>query len=502
MALRAFLLTYFSRVPVCLQQATTRSVLHMKSLAAIRGVRLAGGFVCVLCIGINAAQTSRPNLDEDLKAAEAAYRSGQYADAADRLESLKRRYARSFEVNELLGLTYSAEGNTAKAVSELRIAAELAPKSAAAQVNLGTALVRAGQPVDAPRAFEQAIACDPQNFDANRSLASLFLAEGKVAAAKPYLRTAHTVRPEDYGSSYNLALAELLTGDLKQARALAEVMLREKESGELHNLLGRIDEKDGLFLPAANEFAAAARLDPSEENLFVWGSEMLLHRAYDAAITIFRDATGRYAQSPRLWAGLGMALYSRTDYVEAVQALLRAAELDPADPRCYLFLSKAYLSAPDQAQSAIEAFRKYATLEPRNARAQYYYAMALWKGRRVEGAEIDYQVVEALLVKSIELDGTFAESHLQLGILYNDEHAYSKALPEFERALQLDPKSAEAHFRLGRYYSQAGEKEKARAELDQFKTLEAARHAEIDKERAEVQQFVVSVEATSPASHP
>ena len=44
-----------------------------------------------------------------------------------------------------------------------------------------------------------------------------------------------------------------------------------------------------------------------------------------------------------------MALYSRGKYDEAVKALLAAADLNPADPRCYLFLSKAYDSSPNQA---------------------------------------------------------------------------------------------------------------------------------------------------------
>ena len=37
-----------------------------------------------------------------------------------------------------------------------------------------------------------------------------------------------------------------------------------------------------------------------------------------------------------------MALYSRGNYDVAVKSLLKAADLNPSDPRCYLFLSKAY----------------------------------------------------------------------------------------------------------------------------------------------------------------
>ncbi len=502
MALRAFLLKYSDRQP----RRGAAKCDGMRTLHISRSARWAASAagVCLIftCANVVAAQAGRQaSLAVEFTAAEAAYNAGQFPQAQSRLETLHQKSPKSFQINELLGLTYSAEGNHAEAVTHLRTAASLAPASAVAKLNLGTALVRAAKIEDAKAVFKQALAQQPRDFDANRSLAALLLAQGLLADAKPYLRTAHDVRPDDYGTSYNLALAMLMTGDRKEARVLTEALMAKGETGELHNLLGRIDEQDGQFLPAANEFAAAARLEPSEENLFVWGSEMLLHRTYVAAITIFRDATRRYPNAPRLWVGLGMALYSRGEYVDAVHFLLKAAELDPTDPRCYLFLSKAYLSAPDQAHAVIECFRKYAALEPANARAQFYYAMSLWKGRRVESAEIDYPAVEALLTKSIQLDSSIAEPHLQLGILYNDEHAYAKALPEYERALQLDPKLAEAHFRLGRYYLRSGEKDRAQAELDRFKTLQAEHQAEVDKERAEVQQFVVAAEAAPTAAH-
>ncbi len=36
--------------------------------------------------------------------------------------------------------------------------------------------------------------------------------------------------------------------------------------------------------------ARRAHLDPSEDNLFDWGSEMLLHRTHELAIVIFQQA--------------------------------------------------------------------------------------------------------------------------------------------------------------------------------------------------------------------
>ena len=105
----------------------------------------------------------------------------------------------------------------------------------------------------------------------------------------------------------------------------------------MHNLLGEIEEKDGKFVAAANEYEAAAHMDPSESNLFDWGSELLIHRTLGPAIDVFQHATERYPNSPRLLIGLGMALYSRGNYDEAVKSLLRAADLNPSDPGAIFF---------------------------------------------------------------------------------------------------------------------------------------------------------------------
>ena len=290
-------------------------------------------------------------------------------------------------------------------------------------------------------------------------------------------------------------------GGLRRRSQAVQNLVQQKNTGELHDLLAQIEEKDGKFVAAANEYEIAAHLDPSEENLFDWGSELLLHRTYEPAIEVFQQATLRYPNSPRLWIGLGMSLYSRGKYDDAVKALIAAADLNPSDPRCYLFLSKAYDSSPQQAEDVIQRFRRYAELQPGNALAQYYYAMSLWKGKRTEDVSPDLQAVESLLKRSIALDGSLPEAHLQLGILYADQHAYDKSFPEYERALELNPNLPDAHYRLGQYYVHVGQKGRAQQEFDVYQKLQAEHLAAVDKERAEVQQFVYSAKA-APSTKP
>ena len=448
-----------------------------------------------------AEDNQKEKLDRQFQSAVAQYDAGRFAEAATQLEDLLPRVPNNFEVEELLGLTYSALSQDTKAIEHLDAAVRLKPDSAAARTNLAASLSHSGKAELAGEQFRKALELEPRNYTANHNLGEFYIQSGKIAEAQPLLERAQRTNPSSYDNGYDLAMADLLTGRLGEARQLVQSMMRSKDTGELHNLLAQIEEKDGKFVAAANEFGIAAHMDPSEDNLFDWGSELLLHRTYEPAIDVFRQATRLYPVSPRLQIGLGMALYSRGLYEEAVKALLTAADLNPSDPRCYLFLSKAYDSSPNQADQVIQRFRRYSELEPSNARAQYYYAMSLWKGKRAEGFDLDLQAVESLLKKSIALDEKLPEAHVQLGNLYADQHEYAKSIPEYVRALELNPNLPDAHYRLGTDYVHVGQKDHAQSEFDVYQKLRTQHLAEVDKERAEVQQFIYSAKA-APSTKP
>jgi tetratricopeptide (TPR) repeat protein len=440
------------------------------------------------------------DLDRDFQAAVAQYDAGHFTEAAARLEKLLPSVPESFEVHELLGLVYSAESQDAKANEHLEKAVRLNPNSAPARTNLAANLVRLGKAGPAEEQFHKAVELEPENFDANHNLGEAYVRAGKIADATPFLEKAQRIDPSSYDNGYDLSLAYLLTGHLREGRQLVHDLLQRKNTAELHNLLAEIEEKDGNFVPAANEFEIAAHMDPSESNLFDWASELLVHRTLEPSIEIFHQAIERYPQSSRLAIGLGMALYSLGKYDDAVTSLLRAADLNPSDPRCYPFLSRAYDSSPGQAEEVIKRFRRFAELEPNNGQALYYYAMSLWKGKRTQDPSLDLHQIESLLTKSIELDPKLAEAQLQLGNLYSDQSKYPDAIPHYKRALELNADLPDAHYRLGQAYVRTGDKDRAQQELQVYQQLRAQHLAELDKQRAEVRQFVYSAKDNATAS--
>ena len=439
------------------------------------------------------------NLDQQFQAAVAEYHAGQYAEAATQLEALLPQVPQSFDLQELLGLVYAAQSRNVQAVQHLDAAVRLKPESAAAHTNLAAALMHAGKADLAGEQFRKAIALEPHDYDANHNLAEFYIETGKVASAVPFLKEAQRVQPSSYDNGYDLALAYYLGGQPGPARQLIQSLVQQKDTGELHNLLGKVEEKDGQFVAAVNQFQTAATMDPSEDNLFDWGSEFLLHRTYEPAIDIFQQAIKRYPASSRLLIGLGISFYSRGKYEEAVKALLAAAALNPNDARCYFFLSKAYDSSPNEADDVIQCFRRYSELEPGNEKAAYYYVMSLWKGKRSADQGLDPQQVEALLKKTIALDSRLPEAHAQLGNLYSDQHDYEKSIPEYKRALELNANLPDTHYRLALDYVHSGHKDLAQGEFAAYQRLRAQHMAELDKEKAEVRQFVYAEKSSNAA---
>ena len=439
------------------------------------------------------------NRDRDFQSAVAQYEAGHYPEAAVQLEKLLPQDPQSFEVHELLGLVYAAQSQNDKANDHLEKAVRLKPNSASARTNLGNNLLQLGKLDFAEQQFKKAVALEPDSYDANHNLGELYVRASKLSEAIPYLERAQHANPAAYDNGYDLTLAYLLANRLPEARSLIHSLLKQKETAELHNLLAEVEEKSGNFVIAVKEFQTAAYMDPSEENIFDWGSELLLHRTLELAIEVFHKGTERFPNSSRMAIGLGMAYYSLGKYDDAVKSLLRAADLAPSDPRGYPFLSRAFDSSPSQAEDVIERFRRYAELQPTDGQAVYYYAMSLWKGKRAQDPNLDLSQVESLLKKSVVLAPNLTEAHLQLGNLYSDQRKYLESIPEYLKARELNPDLADVHYRLAQAYVRTGEKDLAQEELKVYQQLRAQHLSDLDKQRAEIRQFVYSEKQGSEA---
>ena len=267
----------------------------------------------------------------------------------------------------LVGLTAAPAGYGAAAQSSARTPRP--PQSASAP-----------DPAAVERQLLEAVQRAPDSFVARHRLAGFYLQQGKVPAAIPHLQRAQQIDPSQYAVGYDLAVALIEVNRLDDARVQVRRLLTLKDAGEVHNLLGDLEERAGNLVAAAEAYQRASHMDPSEENLFDWGNSLLQLRASEPAGEVFAAAIKRHPRSARLHVGLGISLYSRGEYKDAVQSFCDAVDLAPSDPRPYQFLGEVYGVAPELGGEISARLRKFVAAYPKNALAHFHYAMSLWKG--------------------------------------------------------------------------------------------------------------------------
>jgi tetratricopeptide (TPR) repeat protein len=352
------------------------------------------------------------------------------------------------------------------------------PAVAAEQQSTATAGSEA-KPTPAQRAaierrLVEAVRRNPDNFQARHILAVFYLRQGKVTQALPQLERAAAINPSSYEVGYDLARALLEADRVDDARAQTKEWLASKDIGELHNLLGDIEQRAGNLAGAAAEYQRAAHMDPIEEHLFDWGDNLLQLRAYDPAAEVFVASVKRFPQSARLRIGLGIAQYYRGEYQDAVRSFCDAADLAPSDPRPYQFLGEMYGVSPEMAKEISTRLARFVETHPKNPLAHFQYAMSLRKDAGEAAGPDDLRRIEDLLKRAVQLDPRLARGFFELGVLHAEQQRFEEAIDNLRRATTLEPSLSQAHYRLALVYQRTGRKDLAAKELERFRQLNKA----------------------------
>lgn len=287
--------------------------------------------------------------------------------------------------------------------------------------------------------------------------------------------------------------------ELEQARNAAQALLRKSDTAELHHRLGGLEEKLENPLQAVREYQRAAEMERSEINLFDWGTELLMHGAIEPAIKVFSEGHLRFPNSARMLIGLGVAKYTRGSYQEAARHFCEASDLNPQDATPYFFLSKILGTEGSDSAEITRRLERFARLQPENAKAEYYYAVALWRQWQ-PGDAATFAKVEALLAKAVRLDPNSADAYLQLGTVYADQKDLNKAIPAYQSAIAVNNNLSEAHYRLAQAYAATGDMARSREQIELYKQI--SKETSAQRERRELQHFVVKMHSEAAAEPP
>ena len=157
-----------------------------------------------------------------------------------------------------LGQALLKEKQLAEAAPHYQRAADLDPRLKSYELDMASALLQANErdkAVDFLKAF-------PENADARKELGRIYLAENHPAEAVPEFQAAVNLAPS---AENELALATALMRNKQEEEAkplLARAVALEPRNYELRMVVGRMYRDKHEYLPAAQQFLAAASLKP------------------------------------------------------------------------------------------------------------------------------------------------------------------------------------------------------------------------------------------------
>jgi tetratricopeptide (TPR) repeat protein len=410
-----------------------------------------------------------------------------------------------------LGGVYLMQGRNLEAINEFSAVVQSDPKDAQAFYNLARAELAANQKETGLEHLRKAYDLAPGNVPITLALAHLYLERGEKALGQPFahklagvtvpdgatdlelgnllldyemeeaatkhFRSALKANPKAQEIVYALATAQFKKQNYKATLGLLEcVRSSMQNSAAWHEMVGYSSFKLGDPGQGTVELQKAMDLDPKNEDYVLELSEVFVtHNNAPAAITLLETASKVFAQSARIWFGLGTAYLADEKRSAAETALKRCLELDPKLDLAYVVLGQGYKEAGnwDQLQ---ETAQRLIELNPKSSTGYYYKALALQSVSTSKA--VDDADVEKLLRKSLELNHSDPEPHYELAKLLARQGKKEDSLLEFERIVQSRPDFGPAYYQLARLYRERGELEKSN---EAQKAHERIRQKERDK---------------------
>jgi len=368
-------------------------------------------------------------------------------------------------------------GDLERAAEVFRQALALTPDAQPALLGLSQLHVQQGDTVEALRLARRAYELTPEAPAAALMVARLLARLGDSDEALEILNRSRQLHPEE---QQGYLLSALLLRDLGRNDEAIEVL----EEALTLGLQGpEIPEELALLLVAAERPEEAREV--AEEALAEHGARADLELALGLALAANPESRGGavprleqalalgVGQPGRIYLEIGKILLESGQPAEAVERLVKAAELIPESEEVFYRLG-ATRRAMGDAAGAVEALQRFQEL----------------KSRREQEERLDLQVGTALneaqalaasnrLSEALDRVGMLLENHpdearanlLRAKILYSLGRP-GDALTAVARARQLDAAQVEPHYLEGMFLLQLGRPEEASAALARAVTLD------------------------------
>lgn len=341
------------------------------------------------------------------------------------------------------GENYFKKGKYPEAVTELRNAVRLNPKSAEAHGQLARAYLNVGNRDAAYHEFQTTVGLAPENSDAQLELSALMLERKEFDPAGKILET---ILSRDTGNARaHSLLGQKYALTQKQPQAIQEfqraIQLAPRQV-EYYIALGAVQLSSGEDSAAEATYRQGIQANPNSSEAHTALGQLYFSRGRTReAEAEAKTAVGldRQAVFPQLL--LGRILLSAKRLAEAEQLFSSLKKLAPNDPQAYQALALYYKST-GQTEKAAAEFRSLLTNRPKDTSLKLNLAEAELELRKT--AEAHDLVKQVLQVAPRD-----PRALLTSGRIYLADRRYQEAADTLEKLIQMDPDSGDSYYFLG-----------------------------------------------------
>jgi len=352
----------------------------------------------------------------------------------------------------------------------LERAAKLDPRSAVVWVALAQTYLKSGQKDMAVQAAGSAEQFGANSPPIQHALALFYAGTGDLARAAEWERRFAATPGAGAQAAADAAGLSLEAGQPEEAVKWAEAALRGGDTPEAHHLVGKAYQAAGRPDSALPELRRAFERAPAQEVfLSDFGQALLDHGDFAEALAVLEKGQRQFPKNPQIVLAYGVACYAERRPADAVSAFLEVIRLDPTVEQPYVFLGRILEHAGGRLPEVIASYAAWEKRAPENYLPVFLHAKAL-----AASSNPDDHVIETELRRSIELNGAFWESHLELGELLSSQSKWPEAARELSRSIELNPGQTRAHYELARVYLRMGKPDLARAERAEYERLKTA----------------------------
>jgi protein O-GlcNAc transferase len=335
---------------------------------------------------------------------------------------------------------------------------------------------RAGRLAEARRAYEAALAMNPDHPLALFRSGLLELQEGRAGPAIAVIGKASALAPDN--ARFALGLGQAL-GAVERwpeaAAAYRRALSRDPDSIDARVALGVALQRAGELEPAAEAYREVlARQPDAPSALGNLGALLCEMGDIESSVRLLERAAELEPGAASHLINLGIALCARRDFAAAEARLAAALALDPRNADAEFNLGNA-LRGQGRAPEAAAAYRRAVALRPGHAEAfnnlgNTYkelgdFAAAMTAFESALAARPRYVVAlnnagcvlrtlgrsdaaEDMLRRGLKIDPANAALHDNLGNVLKDAGALDEAIACYRRSLELEPGNAPTHSNL------------------------------------------------------